>query len=176
MRATIKDAADAAIIVVTAGAAQKPGETRLDLVNKNVNIFKSIIPQIREVGFEGILLIVSNPVDVLTYAAIKMSGLPGAALSVPAPCSTPLVLRTPWARTLASTLATFTPISSASMVTLSSLFGLAPTSPVPLRDFCEMRGHFDHELPRSASLTRSRTLRTRSSTRSTQPTTESPCP
>ena len=70
-----KDAADAAIIVVTAGAAQKPGETRLDLVNKNVNIFKSIIPQIREVGFEGILLIVSNPVDVLTYAAIKMSGL-----------------------------------------------------------------------------------------------------
>ena len=71
-----QDAADAAIIVVTAGAAQKPGETRLDLVNKNVNIFKSIIPQIRETGFEGILLIVSNPVDVLTYAAIKMSGLP----------------------------------------------------------------------------------------------------
>ena len=70
------DAADAAIIVVTAGAAQKPGETRLDLVNKNVGIFKSIIPQIRESGFEGVLLVVSNPVDVLTYAAIKMSGLP----------------------------------------------------------------------------------------------------
>ena len=71
-----EDASDAAIIVVTAGAAQKPGETRLDLVNKNVSIFKSIIPRIREVGFEGILLIVSNPVDVLTYAAMKMSGLP----------------------------------------------------------------------------------------------------
>ena len=70
------DAADAAIIVVTAGAAQKPGETRLDLVNKNVRIFQGIIPQIRDSGFEGILLIVSNPVDVLTYAAIKMSGLP----------------------------------------------------------------------------------------------------
>ena len=69
-------AADAAIIVVTAGAAQKPGETRLDLVNKNVGIFKSIIPQIRESGFEGILLVVANPVDVLTYAAIRMSGLP----------------------------------------------------------------------------------------------------
>lgn len=82
------DVADAAMIVVTAGAAQKPGETRLDLVNKNVNIFKSIIPEIKKSGFDGILLIVSNPVDVLTYAAIKMSGLPEATSSVPAPCST----------------------------------------------------------------------------------------
>ena len=64
------DVADAAMIVVTAGAAQKPGETRLDLVNKNVSIFKSIIPEIKKSGFDGILLIVSNPVDVLTYAAI----------------------------------------------------------------------------------------------------------
>ena len=70
------DVSDAAMIVVTAGAAQKPGETRLDLVNKNVGIFKSIIPEIKKSGFGGILLIVSNPVDVLTYAAIKMSGLP----------------------------------------------------------------------------------------------------
>ena len=46
------------------------------MVNKNVNIFKSIIPEIKKSGFDGILLIVSNPVDVLTYAAIKMSGLP----------------------------------------------------------------------------------------------------
>ena len=72
------DVSDAAIIVVTAGAAQKPGETRLDLVNKNVGIFKSIIPQIKDSGFDGILLIVSNPVDVLTYAALKLSGLPEA--------------------------------------------------------------------------------------------------
>jgi L-lactate dehydrogenase len=48
------DAADAGIIVVTAGAAQKPGETRLDLVHKNVNIFKSIIPEIAKRNFEGI--------------------------------------------------------------------------------------------------------------------------
>ena len=74
------DVADAAMIVVTAGAAQKPGETRLDLVNKNVSIFKSIIPEIKKSGFDGILLIVSNPVDVLTYAAIKMSGLPEGPL------------------------------------------------------------------------------------------------
>lgn len=83
------DVADAAMIVVTAGAAQKPGETRLDLVNKNVNIFKSIIPEIKKSGFDGILLIVSNPVDVLTYAAIKMSGLPeGHVIGLRAPCST----------------------------------------------------------------------------------------
>lgn len=48
------DVADAAMIVVTAGAAQKPGETRLDLVNKNVSIFKSIIPEIKKSGFDGI--------------------------------------------------------------------------------------------------------------------------
>ena len=67
---------DAGIIVITAGAAQKPGETRLDLVNKNVGIYKSIIPEIAKRHYKGILLIVSNPVDILTYAAIKISGFP----------------------------------------------------------------------------------------------------
>lgn len=73
---TYADAADADVIVVTAGAAQKPGETRLDLVNKNVAIFSGIMAQIRESGFSGILLIVSNPVDILTHVSIQMSGLP----------------------------------------------------------------------------------------------------
>lgn len=68
------DIADAAIVIVTAGAAQKPGETRLDLIKKNVGIFKSIIPQISKRNFQGILLVVANPVDVLTYAAKKLSG------------------------------------------------------------------------------------------------------
>ena len=70
------DIADASIIIITAGAAQKPGETRLDLVHKNVSIFKSIIPEIAKRGFDGILLIVANPVDILTQVAIKLSGLP----------------------------------------------------------------------------------------------------
>ena len=70
------DMADAAIVILTAGAGQKPGETRLDLVHKNVEIFKSVIPKINNCGFKGILLVVSNPVDVLTYAAIKLSSLP----------------------------------------------------------------------------------------------------
>lgn len=70
------DLAGCALIVITAGASQKPDETRLDLVHKNVGIFKSIIPQIVKYNREAILLIVSNPVDILTYAAQKLSGLP----------------------------------------------------------------------------------------------------
>ena len=68
------DISDAAIVVITAGANQKPDETRLDLVHKNVKIFQSIIPQIKERNYNGILLIVSNPVDILTYVAAKLSG------------------------------------------------------------------------------------------------------
>ena len=70
------DLADASVVVVTAGAGQKPGETRLDLVQKNVGIFKSIIPQINESGFDGIMLVVANPVDILTDVAMQLSNLP----------------------------------------------------------------------------------------------------
>lgn len=70
------DIADCGLIIITAGANQKPDETRLDLVHKNVGIMKSIIPEIKKRGCEGILLIVSNPVDILTYAALKLSGFP----------------------------------------------------------------------------------------------------
>ncbi len=68
------DLKDCHIVIITAGANQKPDETRLDLVNKNIEIYKNIIPKIVEVNSECILLIVSNPVDILTYAAIKISG------------------------------------------------------------------------------------------------------
>ena len=70
------DVADCALVIVTAGAGQKPGETRLDLVHKNVAIFRSIIPEIARRNRDAILLIVSNPVDVLTWAAWKLSGYP----------------------------------------------------------------------------------------------------
>ncbi|MDO5118315.1 MAG: L-lactate dehydrogenase [Eggerthellaceae bacterium] len=70
------DLADAAVVVVTAGVGQKPGETRLDLVQRNVAVFKSIIPQINDSGFSGIMLIVSNPVDILTDIAMRLSNLP----------------------------------------------------------------------------------------------------
>ncbi|MDO1604591.1 L-lactate dehydrogenase [Lactobacillus sp. YT155] len=70
------DATDADIVVITAGAPQKPGETRLDLVNKNLNILKTIVNPIVESGFNGIFLVAANPVDILTYATLKLSGFP----------------------------------------------------------------------------------------------------
>lgn len=73
---TYDDITDAGIIAITAGAGQKPGESRLELVHKNVEIFKSIIPEISKRNYKGILLIVSNPVDIMTYTALRLSGLP----------------------------------------------------------------------------------------------------
>ncbi len=70
------DLSDCALVVITAGANQKPGETRLDLIEKNAAILKNILGEIGGRPFEGILLIVSNPVDVLTHTAWKLSGLP----------------------------------------------------------------------------------------------------
>ncbi len=70
------DIADCSMIIITAGANQKPNETRLDLVQKNVAIYKNILSEITQRNYEGILLVVSNPVDILTYVAQKLSGLP----------------------------------------------------------------------------------------------------
>ena len=69
-----KDIADCYLIIITAGTAQRPNETRLDMVHKNVEIFKSIIPNITKYNNSAILLVVSNPVDILTYCTIKLSG------------------------------------------------------------------------------------------------------
>lgn len=70
------DAKDADLVVITAGAPQKPGETRLDLVDKNLKIIKSIVSPIVESGFNGIFLVAANPVDILTMAVQKFSGFP----------------------------------------------------------------------------------------------------
>lgn len=69
-----EDCADADIIIVTAGASQKPGETRIDLLNRNVDIFKDIIQKITTYNKNGILLIATNPVDILSYVSWKVSG------------------------------------------------------------------------------------------------------
>jgi L-lactate dehydrogenase len=74
--ATYADCADADLVVITAGAPQKPGETRLDLVGKNLAINKSIVTQVVASGFKGIFLVAANPVDILTYATWKFSGFP----------------------------------------------------------------------------------------------------
>lgn len=140
------DLADAAIIVVTAGAAQKPGETRLDLVHKNVAIFKSIIPEITKRGFEGILLVVANPVDILTYAALKISGYPKERVF-----GSGTVLDTARFRYLLSEH-----LQVASRSVHANIIGEhgdselavwsgANVAGIPINDFCELRGHYQHQ-------------------------------
>lgn len=73
---TYDDCRDARIVMIAAGANQKQGETRLDLLNKNAVIFKDIIDKVMNSGFNGIFLIATNPVDIMTYITWKYSGLP----------------------------------------------------------------------------------------------------
>jgi L-lactate dehydrogenase len=69
---------NADMVIITAGASQKPGETRLDLVVRNVAIFKNLIPDVVKHCPNATLLIVSNPVDIMTYVTLKLSGFPAA--------------------------------------------------------------------------------------------------
>lgn len=71
-----EDLKDCFLIIITAGAGQKEGETRMTLVDRNVAIYRDMIPKIAAVNKEAILLVVSNPVDILTYVAWKLSGFP----------------------------------------------------------------------------------------------------
>lgn len=140
------DIADASIIIVTAGAGQKPGETRLDLVRKNLNIFKSIIPQITEYNTEGILLIVANPVDILTYAAAKISGFPSNRVF-----GSGTVLDTARLKYL---IGEHLGVDSRNVHACIigehgdseiAAWSSANVAGVPLNDFCEMRGYYDHD-------------------------------
>jgi len=70
------DCRDADIVVITAGVSQKEGETRIDLLNRNAAIMKDVVGQVMKSKFYGIILVASNPVDILTYVAWKASGLP----------------------------------------------------------------------------------------------------
>ena len=143
---TYDDIVDAAIIVITAGAGQKPGETRLDLVHKNLNIFKSIIPEIAKRECRGILLVVANPVDILTYAAIKLSGFPEHRV-----IGSGTVLDT--AR-LKYQLGEHLSVDSKSVHAFIigehgdseiAAWSSANVSGIALDDFCEMRGHYNHD-------------------------------
>lgn len=70
------DCADCDLIIITAGRGRKPGESRLDLTNENVKIMKSVIESIQKYYTRGVILIISNPVDILTYKAAEWMGLP----------------------------------------------------------------------------------------------------
>ena len=75
-KGSYEDCSDATIVMIAAGANQNPGETRMDLINKNSKIFKEIVTKVMENGFNGIFLIATNPLDVMTYVTWKYSGLP----------------------------------------------------------------------------------------------------
>ncbi|MGN0017641.1 MAG: L-lactate dehydrogenase [Candidatus Gastranaerophilaceae bacterium] len=139
------DIRESSLIIITAGANQKPGETRLDLVKKNISIFKSILPEIKKRNFNGILLVVANPVDILTSVAIKLSGLPENKV-----LGSGTVLDT--AR-LKYELGNHLDVDSRSIHAFIigehgdseiAAWSSANVSGIPLDKFCEMRGHFNH--------------------------------
>ncbi len=140
------DIADCGLIIITAGASQKPGETRLDLVNKNVAIFKTIIPEITKRNFEGNLMIVANPVDVLTYVALKLSGYPKERVF-----GSGTVLDSARFRYL---LGEHLQVDSKSVHAVIigehgdselAVWSGANVAGIQVNDFCELRGHFAHE-------------------------------
>lgn len=140
------DIVDAGVIIITAGANQKPEETRLDLIYKNVEIFKSIIPEIAKRKCEGILLVVSNPVDILTYTALKLSGFPEHRV-----IGSGTVLDTARLKYL---IGEHLKVDNRSVHAFIigehgdselAAWSNANVSGVKLSDFCEMRGHFFHE-------------------------------
>lgn len=140
------DMADAAITVITAGANQRPGETRLDLVKKNVVIFKTIIPEIEKRDYRGIVLVVSNPVDVLTYVTIKLSGLPlGRVLG------SGTVLDTARFKYILGQHLGVDPRTVHARIVGEhgdseiAVWSTANVAGVPISDFCELRGFFEHD-------------------------------
>lgn len=139
------DISDCSLIIITAGANQKPGETRLDLVHKNVAILKSIIPEITGRGFEGSLMIVANPVDILTYAALKISGYPKERV-----IGSGTVLDTARFRYL---LSEHLQVDSRSVHAFIigehgdselAVWSGANVSGIDINSFCELRGYYDH--------------------------------
>lgn len=139
------DIKDAAILVITAGANQKPEETRLDLVQKNSKIMESVVSEIAARDYKGILLIVSNPVDILTHVAMKVSGFPENRVF-----GSGTVLDT--AR-LRYHLGQHLGVDSRSVHAFVigehgdseiAAWSSANVSGVPLNTLCEMRGHFNH--------------------------------
>lgn len=140
------DITDASIIIITAGANQKPDETRLDLVHKNVKIFEDIMGKIVAHNCQGILLIVANPVDILTYTAVQLSGFPRNRV-----IGSGTVLDT--AR-LKAELGEHLGVDSRSIHAFIigehgdseiAAWSSANVSGIPIHKFCEMRGHTNHD-------------------------------
>ena len=140
------DIVDAGLIVITAGANQKPNETRLDLVKKNVAIFKSIIPEIKNRNCEGILMIVSNPVDILTYVTLKLSGFPAHRV-----IGSVTVLDTARLKYVLGRHLQVDPRDVHAYIigehgdSELAVWSGAQVAGIHINHFCELRGHFNHQ-------------------------------
>ncbi len=143
---TYDDIIDAGLIVITAGANQKPNETRLDLVKKNVEIFKSIVPEIKNRNCEGILLIVSNPVDILTYVTLKLSGFPAHRV-----IGSGTVLDTARFKHVLGQHLEVDPRNIHAYIigehgdSELAVWSGASVAGININHFCELRGHFEHQ-------------------------------
>ena len=143
---TYQDLADSALTIITAGANQKPGESRLNLIERNVKILQAIIPQITATSFEGILMVVSNPVDILTYEAQRISGYP-----IHRVIGSGTVLDTARLKYL---LSRFLKVDSRNVHAMIigehgdselAVWSRTNISGIDLADFCKIRGHQNYE-------------------------------
>lgn len=141
-----EDVKDCSLIIITAGANQKPGETRIDLIDRNVEILKKIVPELSRRGCEGMLLVVSNPVDILTYAAWKLSGFPTSRVM-----GSGTVLDTARLKYL---LGRHLEVDSRSVHAVVigehgdselAVWSGANVSGIDLNHFCELKGHYNHQ-------------------------------
>ena len=141
-----EDAKGSDIVIITSGIARKPGQSRLELIQTNIGIQKSIIPQITKYAPDAVYIMVSNPVDILTYTALKLSGFPENRV-----IGSGTVLDT--AR-LKYALSEHLGVDSRSVHSFiigehgdSEIAAWSSTnvSGIPLNTFCEMRGHYNHD-------------------------------
>ena len=140
------DAKDASIAIITAGAAQKPGETRLQLINKNAAIMRSVVRSLVDNGFEGILLIVANPVDVLTHVALVESGFPASRV-----IGSGTVLDTARYKYLISQKLNIDAKNVHGIIVGEHgdsefpVWSITNIGGIPIKEFSEMRGIYNHE-------------------------------
>lgn len=140
------DLKDAGVVIITAGAGQKPGETRMDLVWKNVEIFKTMIPKITDVVSDAILLVVSNPVDILSWVTWKLSGYPESRV-----IGSGTVLDSGRLKYLIGDRLGVDPRSVHSFIigehgdSEVAAWSSVNVSGIPVDQFCEMRGYQAHE-------------------------------
>ncbi|MCH3972275.1 MAG: L-lactate dehydrogenase [Oscillospiraceae bacterium] len=136
---------DAGVIIITAGAGQKPGESRIDLVHKNVRIFEKIIPEIVKYNQDAFLLVVSNPVDILTWVALRLSGFPPQRV-----IGSGTVLDSARLKYLVGRRLDVDPRSVHAFIigehgdSELAVWSSANISGVPLNDLCELRGFRQH--------------------------------